>query len=226
MPRRSARVLALRHQAIGRLFGGHRPWRHLAARGARDTQGYGDAMSDQRAAMGGSDNEVPLLPIGGRLNAVKHGLTAKTRVLPGEDPAALQALIDGFKANAQAKNLIEESLLEMAARCFWRAGRAERLEVNRRTIDIVRRAETDAARAAQEVAALGSRLFFDRRGPWQLWPWRDYYHNPPRKSAARDAEDPDGPRKVVDQLEATREGVNWLLREWYEIRKPLEAQTS
>ncbi len=180
-------------------------------------------MSDQVAAVGGTDHEVPSLPFGGRLNAVKHGLTAKTRVLPGEDPVALQALIDGFKANAQAKNLIEESLLEMAARCFWRAGRAERLEANRGTIDIVRRAETDAARAAQEVAALGSRLFFDRRGPWQLWPWRDYYSNPPRKSAAGDAEDPDGPRKVVDQLEATREGVNWLLREWYEIRKPLEA---
>ena len=180
-------------------------------------------MSDQGAVVGGTDNEVPSLPIGGRLNAVKHGLTAKTPVLPGEDPGALQALIDGFKANAQTKNLIEESLLEMAARCCWRAGRAERLEVNRGTIDIVRRAATDAARAAQEVAALGSRLFFDRRGPWQLWPWRDYYHNPPRKSAAADAEDPDGPRKVVDQLEATREGVNWLLREWYEIRKPLEA---
>ncbi len=180
-------------------------------------------MSDQGAAVGGTDNEVPSLPIGGRLNAVKHGLTAKTPVLPGEDPDALQALIDGFKANAQAKNLIEESLLEMAARCFWRAGRAERLEANRGTIDIVRRAETDAARAAQEVAALGSRLYFDCRGPWQLWPWRDYYCNPPRKSSAGDAEDPDGPRKVVDQLEATREGVNWLLREWYEIRKPLEA---
>ena len=27
-----------------------------------------------------------------RFNAVKHGLTAKTAVLPGEDPAELQAL--------------------------------------------------------------------------------------------------------------------------------------
>jgi hypothetical protein len=180
-------------------------------------------MGVQHTGVSGTDNEVPSLPIGGRLNAVKHGLTAKTPVLPGEDPVALQALIDGFKADAQAKNLIEASLLEMAASCFWRAGRAERLEVNRGTIDIVRRAETDAARAAQEVAALGSRLYFDCRGPWQLWPWRDYYCGQPRTSSAREAEDPNEPRKVVDQLEATREGVNWLLREWYEIRKPLES---
>ena len=46
-------------------------------------------MNDQRASTGNAS----------RYNAIKHGLTAKTPVLPGEDPAALQAVIDGFKAS-------------------------------------------------------------------------------------------------------------------------------
>ncbi len=182
-------------------------------------------MSDQGAAVGGSDERF--IPSGDRrFNAIKHGLTAKTPVLPGEDPAALQAVIDGFKASVQTKNMLEESLVEMAAKCLWRANRAERLEVNRATLDIVARRQTDATRAARDVAGLGSRLLFDGRGPWQLWPWRDFYLRQPRTSRAADSDDPIKLSDVVIQLEATREGRRWLLREWYEIRKPLEAGAS
>ena len=183
-------------------------------------------MSDQGAAEGGSDERFILTPNRSRFNAIKHGLTAKTPVLPGEDPAALQAVIDGFKASVQTKNMLEESLVEMAAKCLWRANRAERLEVNRATLDIVARRQTDATRAARDVAGLGSRLLFDGRGPWQLWPWRDFYLRQPRTSRAADSEDPIKLSDVVIQLEATREGRRWLLREWYEIRKPLEAGAS
>ena len=158
-----------------------------------------------------------------RFNAIKHGLTAKTTVLPGEAPAALQAVIDGFKASVQTKNMLEESLVEMAAKCLWRANRAERLEVNRATLDIVSRWQTDATRAARDVAGLGSRLLFDPRGPWQLWPWGDFYLGQPRTKKAGEAEDPIKLSDLIIQLEATREGRRWLLREWYEMRKPLEA---
>ena len=158
-----------------------------------------------------------------RFNAIKHGLTAKTAVLPGEAPAALQAVIDGFKASVQTKNMLEESLVEMAAKCLWRANRAERLEVNRATLDIVARWQTDATRAARDVAGIGSRLFFDPRGPWQHWPRGDFYLGQPRTKKAGEAEDPIKLSDLIIQLEATREGRRWLLREWYEMRKPLEA---
>ena len=144
-----------------------------------------------------------------RYNAIKHSLTAKAPVLPGEDPDALQAVIDGFKASVQTKNMLEESLVEMAAKCMWRANRAERLEVNRATLDIVSRWQTDATRAASDVAGLGSRLLFDPRGPWQLWPWRDFYLRQPRTKPAAEAEDPIKLSDLVIQLEATREGRRW-----------------
>src|SRR5271166_2254087 len=170
-------------------------------------------MNDQGAAAGGSDERFILSGNRSRFNAIKHGLTAKTPVLPGEDPAALQAVIDGFKASVQTKNMLEESLVEMAAKCLWRANRAERLEVNRATLDIVARWQTDATRAVRDVAGLGSRLLFDARGPWQLWPWQDFYLRQPRTKPAAKTECPVKLSDLVIQLEATREGRRWLLRE-------------
>ena len=79
------------------------------------------------------------------------------------------------------------------------------------------------SRSARDVAGLGSRLLFDPRGPWQLWPWQDFYLRQPRTKPAGEAEDPIKLSDLVIQLEATREGRRWLLRKWYEIRKPLEA---
>ena len=105
-----------------------------------------------------------------RFNAVKHGLTAKTPVLPGEDPAALQAKIDAYKAGYETGNEVENDLAEMAAMAVWRAKRANRLEVTRVTRDIVTRPQADALRATLDVVGLGKRLLFDRRGPAQLYP--------------------------------------------------------
>ena len=158
-----------------------------------------------------------------RFNAVKHGLTAKTAVLPGEDPAALQGIIAQFKATYGARNPIEESLAEMAAMTFWRAKRADRLEVARLTRDIVTRQQADAAVATPDVAGLADRLFFDRRGPWQLYPSREFEHREPRTSSAGEPDDPDEPGKVLIEIEATREGRCWLRETWGELRKPLES---
>ena len=47
-----------------------------------------------------------------RFNAVKHGLTAKTAVLPGEDPAELQAMIDAYKTGHQTRNQSEADLAD------------------------------------------------------------------------------------------------------------------
>src|SRR5437773_10467151 len=36
-----------------------------------------------------------------RLNGLKHGLCAETVVVPGEDPAAFEAMLDGYRAEYQ-----------------------------------------------------------------------------------------------------------------------------
>ena len=97
---------------------------------------------------------------GSRFNAVKHGLTAKTAVLPGEDPAELQAKIDAYTTSHQVRNQAEADLAKLAAMACWRAERANRLEVSRVTGDIVRRSrehvaqETLVGRGARRPLAL------------------------------------------------------------------------
>ena len=172
-------------------------------------------MKDQRASTRSAS----------RFNALKHGLTAKTPVLPGEDPAELQSKIDAYKAKYQTRDVVEGDLMEMAAMACWRVKRANRLEAERVTRDVVVRKEADALRAGMDVADLGRRLLFDRRGPWQDYPSRDYENKQPRTSDSGEPNDPHQPRKVVLQLEATPDGCHWLLDRWFELRKPLENES-
>src|SRR5262249_8203291 len=72
-----------------------------------------------------------------RFNAAKHGLTAKTAVLPGEDPAAFEANLVIFKTGLKARNPFEEKLAANAALASWRPDRANRCDVSRITQDIL-----------------------------------------------------------------------------------------
>ena len=180
-------------------------------------------MSMQGAAVGGMDERVAPTRNGSRFNAVKHGLTAKTPVLPGEDPAELQAKIDAYTTSHQVRNQAEADLAKLAAMACWRAERANRLEVSRVTGDIVRRSRAHVAQETLVAEGLGERLLFDRRGPSQLYPSRDYEHKEPRTSDSGVADDPDKPRRLVIQLEATRAGRHWLLDRLDEVRKPIDS---
>jgi hypothetical protein len=62
-----------------------------------------------------------------KLNAVKHGMTAKTLVLPGEDPERLQSRLETW--TDQPQNAVEQYFLEQAVHCSWKLERAERVEL-------------------------------------------------------------------------------------------------
>jgi hypothetical protein len=158
-----------------------------------------------------------------RFNAIKHGLTAKTPVLPGEDPAALEELIDEYRTGCETRNKVEEDLARFAAISAWQVDRANRLEVTRATRDLAGRSEAEAVRATLDAADLGHRLLFDRRGPAELYGSRAYDNKQPRTSESADPDDPDAPYKLVIRLEATRAGRCLLLEEWAKLRKPIDA---
>jgi hypothetical protein len=61
-------------------------------------------------------------------NSFKHGLYSKQLVLPGEDPAALDALKADLRAEHQPANETEEILVNELAEQYWRLRRARRLE--------------------------------------------------------------------------------------------------
>jgi hypothetical protein len=161
---------------------------------------------------------------GSRFNAVTHGLTAKTPVLPGESAAEFQARIDRYKTGLEPRNGLEEELAERAAMASWQLDRASRAEVARLARSIHTEPAMAAFRENQRAEALGNRLFFDRRGPVELYPSRDYdNYKQPRTSSSEVADDPDDPAVLVAELETTLAGCRWLRGRWDELREMLES---
>ena len=65
---------------------------------------------------------------------------------------------------------------------------------------------------------LGRRLFWDPRGPVELYPqFRASLGEPMRVSWSQDIEDPDEPGRLVNHLEGTALGCAWLLDRWNEL---------
>lgn len=133
-----------------------------------------------------------------RLNAMTHGLTARTvvPVLPQEDPRALDARIQSWMDDWQPRTEQEAELVCHGARLAWQIDRAERFEtahLSKRVRKAQQRAATGAPdlKRLEEVANLGRKLLA------------------PRADVARAV--------LVARLEATAEGCRWLLERWTEI---------
>jgi hypothetical protein len=162
-----------------------------------------------------------------RFNAVKHGLNAKTLVLPGEDADALQRRSEAWTADLAPRNDVEQYLVDRAVQVSWQLDRADRVEVARLARIIRAAPEEEARRQQEEALVLGRRLFWDRRGPMELYPHfplRDQLlaERKPRTSFSGLADDPDDPARLVLQLESTAAGCGWLLDRWAELRELLE----
>src|SRR5207248_5159999 len=58
-----------------------------------------------------------------KFNALKHGLSARTAVLPGEDPEAFQGRIEVFMTVLEPRNGLEAYLAGQAAQASWQLDR-------------------------------------------------------------------------------------------------------
>lgn len=63
-----------------------------------------------------------------KFNAVRHGLDAKSLVIPGEDPAEVQDYLDGIVAALAPRDEFEADLCSRMAKLSWKLLRAERVE--------------------------------------------------------------------------------------------------
>ena len=159
---------------------------------------------------------------GSRFNAVKHGLYAKTAVLPGEDAQAFEALVEVYREALQPRNGMEEDLALKAALASWQHDRAVAAEQSRAEMELDAQ-EKVATAERLEALELGSRLLFDRRGATAMHGSREYCSKQQRTSYSGDSRDPDQPERLVLQLEQTAAGCRWLLEQWSEIRTILES---
>jgi hypothetical protein len=157
-----------------------------------------------------------------RFSALKHGLRAKTLVLPGEDAEALRARHDAFHASIAPQDEVERLLVDRLVRISWRLQRVDRaLEARAADPD-----PDEAARLAAEadfVALMGRRLIRDPRGPTCFYPqWEMTLGDPPRVSWSRELDDPNDPARIVIAMEVRALGCAWLLDRWAELRGLLD----
>jgi hypothetical protein len=153
-----------------------------------------------------------------KFNAIKHGLNAKTLVLPGEDAGAFQDRLDAWEADLQPRNDVEQVLVERSATLSWQLERADRADAARLASILGAAPAEEALRQADRAAALGQRLFQDPGGPLPLYPHSLYgTHDRPRISDSGLGDDPDAPARLLLQLESTAAGCGWLLDRWGEL---------
>ena len=83
-----------------------------------------------------------------RLNGLKHGLCAETIVVPGEDPAEFQAMLDAYRAEYQPATPSAEFLVRQVAMADWRLLRLHRIEASFHTI---RHKELELSRRLEDI---------------------------------------------------------------------------
>ena len=162
-----------------------------------------------------------------KLNAVKHGLTAATPVLPGEDPEAFQTRVGDWTNHLAPRNPVEQFLVEQAATASWKIERADRVE-SARLAAIMRSVPDELARRQQEeAAALGRRLIGEsgEASPARL---DDALLDDPLLGFVSGGLKPapagvlNHAEAIVLRLESTAAGCMWLLGRWAALRKTLE----
>ncbi len=149
------------------------------------------------------------------LNAVTHGLTAQTLILPDEDPRAYQARLDAWAADLRPCTAYEEGLVRHAVGLSWRLDRADRVQAALITQSIAGHSEDNDRQAREALEDITRRLF---PGPATPTPDR------PDRPAGPD--DPDDPARLVPRLENTADGCRWLLDRWAELRAVVAAGTA
>jgi len=63
-----------------------------------------------------------------RCNALKSGINAKAQVIPGEDPAELEAMTQGYHNDWKPATYLERFLVDSLVRADWLLQRLSRLE--------------------------------------------------------------------------------------------------
>ena len=137
-----------------------------------------------------------------KYNAVKHGMSAATPVLPGEDPDAFRDRLDAWAEALDPDNVVEQFLVEQAATTSWKIERAHRVETARLAAILRSVPAGQARREIDEAEALGRQLLgLDVEPPPRSGPapgsGGPIATTPAASSPSGSAEGRKGPREIV-----------------------------
>ncbi len=153
------------------------------------------------------------------MNATTHGLTSKTVAKLAEDSIAFQNRLMKRLAQTAVQDDNEEFLTYLnvcQASDFERAHKAEKQRIR----DLLEKADETHA---EEVHNLGKRLFFDRNGPIDVYGSEVTFFSK-QTSPNEGPVDPDDPAILVNKLESSAKGCEWLRDQWEQLKAPLLEQ--
>jgi hypothetical protein len=158
-----------------------------------------------------------------RHNAVTHGLTAESTILPGEDINAFLARRKEIVDGTQPRNEVEAILLEQIARCEWKSMRADRAASARLSAQLRDEFDANNYNDKDEVIELGQHLLNHPSFPLPVSSPNDKGHL--GKAPLADVPgDPHHPARLVLKLEQTVRGCDWLLGRWAELKMRLDIE--
>ena len=95
-----------------------------------------------------------------KLNALRHGLTGQTIVLPSEDLAAYQRHSQAFLDECQPKGAVETQLVQSLLDTAWQVNRAAAIETNLFTLGITEMEDRVRANHPEAETALAMALAY------------------------------------------------------------------
>ena len=105
-----------------------------------------------------------------RFNGLKHGMTARSTVLPGEDPARFEAARRQLHDDLAPRDPLEAILVDRIALATWQANRDDQVARARRESELEHHALDQAATQNRQVIALGQLLLEDLSQPMHSRP--------------------------------------------------------
>ena len=143
-----------------------------------------------------------------------HGARARTTVLPREDRAAYNRMVEDWNGDCRPRTPAERALVLEIANAQWKLQRVESAQDERVAAGI------GDAGTREEVAVFKKmeRLFWNPRGPRPMYALSPLAHGGPPTSFSGQVDDPNHPHLLVKDLEASAKGCQALLDEWAVLR--------
>ena len=158
-----------------------------------------------------------------RYNALKHGMTAKTVLLPGDDPEVFAGRLRYLQDDLQARNSLEAVVIERLAGDLWKSDRSDESFCNRIKFRLRHGPVDQSLKDADEAVELGQHLLWMPEFPLPVGALEGEAKGALAKFPFADVPgDPHHPARLLLKLQATVAGCDWLLTRWGELRFRLE----
>ena len=149
-------------------------------------------------------------------NALKHGMTSREVLLPGEDGEELASKLEAWQGAMRSKDVIETDLVDVAVSSLWRIKRCVRSETSKIAERMRHAVEEFDVEQFKRAEILGDRLTRDVINRCMI-PGKD----PLTQKSLQELRAND-PVLIAREMMSFAAGVDWLLGRWQKLRDNLE----